>query len=101
MRFSVLRIKDISQREEVIVATSCGTAKCELDYERMQKQLTFEPEEMQKDLELDIYLDDEIEFTEGFHIQLLQCTSAYAGELGQPNIALVEIFDRNTLSRKV
>lgn len=96
LRFSVIRIDDRTLEERVIVATSCGTAKCDLDYERLQKEVIFPPGVMQVDLDLDIYADGEPEFTEDFRIQLLQCASLSSGKLGQPNVALIEIIDSDT-----
>lgn len=99
LRFAVIRTGDRSLEESVIVATSSGAAKCDYDYQRLYEELTFQPDEMQKDLEIFIIADGEPEFTEDFRIQLLQTTNQtnkFAGELGQPNVALVEILDRDT-----
>lgn len=96
LRFSVIRLGDRTLLEEVVVSTSCGTAKCDLDYERLNKKLIFKPDVMQVDVDLDIYADRQPEFTEDFRIQLLQISSIGAGQLGEPSVALVEILDRDT-----
>lgn len=98
LRFSVMRRGDASLEESVLVSTSAGTAKRAVDYEHLSERMIFLPGERQKDLSIQIYSDDELEFEEYFTIQLLripQIYPGYAGSLGTPDTARVRILDTN------
>lgn len=99
LRFAVLRAGDASFTEQVNVSSSGGSAKSGIDFQVLNKTLVFLPTERQKDIDLDIYADNELEFEEIFRIQLLQIPQFYSqadGQLGKPNIAIVKILDNDT-----
>lgn len=96
LRFAVLRSGDAEFTEQVNVSTSSGSAKAGADFQSLNRTLIFLPGERQKNIDIDIYGDEEVEIQEIFRIQLLQIPQFYSesdGQLGKPNVAIVKILD--------
>ncbi|MCC3409386.1 MAG: hypothetical protein JGK17_28290 [Microcoleus sp. PH2017_10_PVI_O_A] len=99
VRGAVLRKGDTSLREVVMLSTSARSAKPGVDYQHIEKEIEFLPGERQLDFDIQIYRDNQPEFQEEFAIQLLrvpQTHFGYAGQLEEPNIAIVKILDMDT-----
>jgi len=105
LKFAVLRRGDIILPEMVNISTTAGSARSGIDFEPLDKDLIFLKGERQKDLEITVYADSELEFDEVFYVKLLQLPVSYAkiinpevdfwglSELGEPNISQVTILD--------
>lgn len=99
VRGAVLRTGDTSLKEKVMISTSARSAKPGVDYEHLEKEIEFLPGQRQIDFDIQIYRDNQPEFQEEFAIQLLkipQTHFGYAGQLEEPNIAIVKILDMDT-----
>lgn len=96
LHLAVIRVGDIFLPEEVIVTTSSGTAKEGVDFKRVWEHFFFRKGERQKNFEIEIYKDLELEFPETFTVQLLQFPQqGIQGQLGTPDKCIVTIIDDN------
>ena len=77
------------------VVTKDGTARHGEDYEQLSQIMTMRGDEMERDIIVRIYQDDQVELDEEFHVCLLD--EYYGTQLpGKNTIATVTIIDDDT-----
>lgn len=109
LRFAVLRRGDsIAVSQSVRVNSRNGTAKAGVDFECLDRVLSFPVGCRQCDLDLQIFKDDNLWFDQRFAIELSLPSSVDreidaengCAEIGYPGLMVVEILDVCLLSDK-
>jgi hypothetical protein len=99
VRGAVLRKGDASLTESVMLSTSNKSAKAGVDYDHLEKEIKFLPGKRQVDFDIQTHRNNQPDFQKEFTIQLLripQTHFGYAGQLEEPNVAIVKILDIDT-----